>query len=147
MTIEERRSTAIHEAGHVIVAWTLGLPIGAMEIGINGDDTAGESQIADAALSLSMVDRVALCAAGLEAQRLFRCEATHQHAGLSDAAKMLGILDDLPDEEADNIRFDGYDRAFQILDQRRSLIERLAEPLALNGRLEEKDVRSLLSRP
>jgi hypothetical protein len=48
MTIEERRSTAVHEAGHVIVAWTLGLPVGAMEIGVNGDDTAGNSEIADA---------------------------------------------------------------------------------------------------
>ena len=48
MTIEERWSTAIHEAGHVIVGWTLGLPVGAMEIGIYGDDTAGKSEIADA---------------------------------------------------------------------------------------------------
>jgi hypothetical protein len=48
MTIEERLSTAIHEAGHVIVGWTLGLPVGAIEIGIYGDDTAGKSEIADA---------------------------------------------------------------------------------------------------
>jgi hypothetical protein len=96
-------------------------------------------------LSISTVDRVALCAAGLEAQRLFGCEATHEHAGWSDAAKMLEILDDLPAEEADDIRFNGYELAFQILDQRRSLIERLAAPLAMNGRLEEKAVRSLLS--
>ena len=31
MTIEERWSTAIYEASHVIVGWTLGLPVGAME--------------------------------------------------------------------------------------------------------------------
>jgi hypothetical protein len=147
MTIEERRSTAIHEAGHVVVAWTLGLPVGSMAIGVDGDDTAGEAEIDAAALPLSMVDRIALCAAGLEAQRLFGCEASHEHAGAGDAAKMIEILDDLPDEEADSIRFAGHDRAFQILDQQRSMIERLAEPLALNGRLEEKEVRSLLSRP
>ena len=146
MTIEERRSTAIHEAGHVIVAWTLGLPVGAMEIGINGDDTAGKSEIADTR-SLSMVDRIALCAAGLEAERLFGCEAMHEHGGWSDAAKMVEILDGLPFEEAEDIRFNGYDRAFQILDTQRSLIERLAEPLAITGRLEAKDVRSLLSLP
>jgi hypothetical protein len=50
MTIEERRSTAIHEAGHVVVAWTLGLPVGSMAIGVDGDDTAGEAEIDAAAL-------------------------------------------------------------------------------------------------
>jgi hypothetical protein len=60
-----------------------------MEIGINGDDTAGKAEIDDAALTLSMVDRIALCAAGLEAQRLFDCEAMHEHAGAGDAAKMI----------------------------------------------------------
>jgi hypothetical protein len=34
-----------------------------MEIGLNGDDTAGKSEIADTA-SLSIVDRIALCAGG-----------------------------------------------------------------------------------
>ena len=146
MTVEQRRSTAIHEAGHVVVAWTLGLPVGAMEIGLNGDDTAGKSEIADTA-SLSMIDRIALCAAGLQAERLFGCETMHERAGWSDAAKMVEILGDLPSEEADDIRFNGYDRAFQILDTQHSLIERLAEPLAIIGRLEERDVRSLLSLP
>ncbi len=117
-----------------------------MEIGINGDDTAGKSEIADTG-SLAMVDRIALCAAGLEAERLFGCEAMHEYAGWSDAAKMVEILEDLPFEEAKDIRFNGYDRAFQILDPERSLIERLAEPLAITGRLEEKDVRCLLLLP
>jgi len=144
MTIEERRSTAIHEAGHVVVAWTLELPVGAIEISVNGDDTAGKSEIDDTARALSLIDRIALCAAGVVAQRLFGCEATHLHAGWSDFAKMLDILDNRPDEDADNIRFAGYDRAFQILDRRRALIQHLAEPLAISGRLEKDDVGSLL---
>lgn len=103
MTIEERRSTEIHEAGHVIVGWTLRLPVGAMKIGIHGDDTAGKSEIADVG-SLSIIDRIALCAAGLEAERMFGYEATHAHAGWSDFAKIREILDDLPDEKADDLR-------------------------------------------
>ena len=75
--------------------------------------------------------------AGLQAERLFGCETMHERAGWSDAAKMVEILGDLPSEEADDIRFNGYDRAFQILDTQHSLIERLAEPLAIIGRLEE----------
>lgn len=145
MTIEERRSTAIHEAGHVVLAWTLGLPVGSMEIGSKGDDTAGKAEIDDSARPLSLVDRIALCAAGLEAQRLFGCEATHLHAGACDFAKILELLDDLPEKEADDARFAGYERAFQILDQRRLLIERIAGPLAASGRLEQDAVRSLLA--
>lgn len=145
MTVKERRSTAIHEAGHVVVAWALGLPVGAMEIGIRSDDTAGKSEIDDMARPLSFVDRIAVCAAGLEAQRLFKCESTHLHAGLTDMAKMIEILEELPEVEADKLRFDGYDRAYQILDVRRVLVEHLAESLAVKGRLEADDVRSLLA--
>ena len=44
-----------------------------MKIGIHGDDTAGKSEIADVG-SLSIIDRIALCAAGLEAERMFGYE-------------------------------------------------------------------------
>jgi hypothetical protein len=144
MTVEERRSTAIHEAGHIVVASVLGLPVGSMEIGRNGDDTAGRSEIDDTALPLSTIDRIALCAAGVEAQRLFGCEPSHDHAGLSDFGKIIEILDGVPEAEADVTRFKGYARAFQLLDCRRSLVLRIAEPLAIGGRLEEHEVRSLL---
>ena len=73
MTIEERRSTAIHEAGHVVVAWALDLPVGSMQIGCNGDDTAGRSEIDESARQLSLIDRIALCIAGVQAQLLFGC--------------------------------------------------------------------------
>jgi hypothetical protein len=71
MTIEERRSTAIHEAARVVVAWALDLPVGSMQIGCNGDDTAGRSEIDESARQLSLIDRIALCIAGLQAQLLF----------------------------------------------------------------------------
>jgi len=141
MTIEERRSTAIHEAGHVVVAWALGLPVGSMEIGCNGDDTAGRSEIDETARQLSLVDRIALCIAGMEAQLLFGCESIHLHGGSSVIIKML---DDLLEEEADTIRSKGYDRAAELLVCRRPLIERIAERLAISGKLEQGEVLALL---
>jgi len=141
MTIEERRSTAIHEAGHVVVAWALGLPVGSMEIGCNGDDTAGRSEIDETARQLSLVDRIALCIAGMEAQLLFGCESIHLHGGSSVIIKML---DDLLEEEADTIRSKGYDRAAELLVCRRPLIERIVERLAISGKLERGEVLALL---
>ena len=141
MTIEERRSTAIHEAGHVVVAWALGLPVGSMEIGCNGDDTAGRSEIDETAHQLSLVDRIALCIAGMEAQLLFGCESIRLHGGSSVIIRML---DDLLEEEADTIRSKGYDRAAELLVCRRPLIERIAERLATSGKLEQEEVLDLL---
>jgi hypothetical protein len=145
MTVEERRSTAIHEAGHIVVASALGLPVGSMEIGCNGDDTAGKAEIDNTVRQLSAIDHIALWAAGVEAQRMFGCEATHLHAGWGDFGNIIEILDGLPEEEADAIRFKGYDRAVQLLDCGRSLVERIAEPLAARGRLEQDEVRGLLA--
>src|SRR3974377_1324697 len=100
MTIEERRSTAIHEVGPVVVAWVLGLPVGSMQIGCHGDDTACRSEIDESARELSLIDRIALCIAGMEAQLLFGCESTHLHAGSSDFGKIIEMLDGLSEDEA-----------------------------------------------
>jgi hypothetical protein len=48
MTIEDRRAAAYHEAGHIVVAWALGVVVGAAAIGINGDDAKGTSEIGSA---------------------------------------------------------------------------------------------------
>ena len=144
MTIEERRGTAIHEAGHVVVAWALGLPVGSMQIGCHGDDTAGRSEIDESPRELSLIDRIALCIAGMEAQLLFGCESTHLHAGSSDFGKIIEMLDDLTEGEADTIRSKGYDRAAELLVCRRPLIERIAERLAISGKLEQGEVLALL---
>jgi hypothetical protein len=47
MTINDRRGAAYHEAGHIVVAWALGVEIGAAAIGINGDDAKGTAAIGD----------------------------------------------------------------------------------------------------
>jgi hypothetical protein len=60
---------AYHEAGRAVVASCLGLIVSAIEIGIDDDDAKGAIDIADDQLR-PLTDRTALCAAGLEAQKL-----------------------------------------------------------------------------
>lgn len=68
---DERRGAAIHEAGQAVVAWALGLKVRRMAIGVGGDLTAGEADIEEKR-SMSLVDRIALCAAGGMAQHTFK---------------------------------------------------------------------------
>src|ERR1019366_1129897 len=74
-----RRGTAIHEAGHAIVIWALGLTVGTIEIGIDGDDTRGKADLSAAHKHLPTIDRIAICYADTEAQHVFDCP-THEKA-------------------------------------------------------------------
>jgi hypothetical protein len=67
-----------------------------MQIGCHGDDSAGRSEGDESARQLSLIDRIALCIAGIEAQLSFGCESTHLHAGSSGIIEML---DDLSEEK------------------------------------------------
>ena len=69
-TIDENlRDAAYHEAGHVVVARFFGLTVGEVEI---GEDGSGRANISSAE-RLPLVDQIAVCVAGIEAQELFNC--------------------------------------------------------------------------
>ena len=120
---------AFHEAGHAIVARFFGLGIGAIEIGIDGDDAKGKTDISSAD-HLTLVDRVAIWAAGIAAQRLFK-QPTHELAGLDDLARIHELLEDELNAETDrDACYDaGFKRAREILASRREAVERLAHSL------------------
>lgn len=65
-----RWATAVHEAGHAILATVLGLQIEFIEIKPS-DDSAGSSLI-ECSPQLGIVDQIALCEAGAEAAELFQ---------------------------------------------------------------------------
>ena len=118
------QGAAFHEAGHVVVAIHLGLAVG--EIVIN-DDGSGRSQIGSPD-HLPLVDRIALCVAGIEAQELYNCH-THPLAAASDHAKITGLVDGLTEAESLERRNAGYLRALEILKKRRAQVEKLAQHL------------------
>src|SRR6476619_7298761 len=113
MTIEDRRGAAYHEAGHIVVAWALGVDVGAAAIGINGDDAKGAADIGDGD-GLPLVDKIALCAAGLESQNVFHAP-THPHAGMMDEARIIEITENLDEETRLARRDDGYRRAHDLI--------------------------------
>ena|ERR1700730_2003031 len=115
-----RWSTAVHEAGHAIVAWGLGLSVGGLEL--FEADGAGRSWIEDHA-HLEVVDQIAVCAAGMEAVALLDAgalldAATLSQAGYSDHGKIIELLAARSEREHDTTRHEGHQRARALLEQR-----------------------------
>jgi hypothetical protein len=124
------RDAAYHEAGHVVVARFLGLTIREVEI---EEDGSGRSDISSAE-HLPLVDQIAVCVAGIEAQELFNCPM-HDHAALGDYRKVHGLLAGLADAESYEYRQAGYLRALEILKSRLPEIEALADQLLKQRRI------------
>jgi hypothetical protein len=121
---ENLRDAAYHEAGYVVVAQFLGLPIGRVEI---EGDGSGRADIRYAE-HLPLVDQIAICVAGIEAQELFHCPV-HQHAALGDYLKARELVAGLSDAESYEYRQAGYLRALEILKARLPELEALAQQL------------------
>jgi len=127
---ENLRDAAYHEAGHVVVARFLGLTIGRVEI---EEDGSGRADIRDAE-HLPLVEQIAVCVAGIEAQELFNCPM-HQHAALGDCLKVRELLAGLTDAESYEYRQAGYLRALEILKGRLPEIDALAYQLFHHRRI------------
>src|SRR5262249_18742283 len=84
------RATAYHEAGHAVVAWSLGLPIGA--VSISDVDANGKSEIGWTG-HLSLVEQVAVCSGGIAADAIFGHQ-TDKHAGAYDRMKIMQLIKD-----------------------------------------------------
>jgi hypothetical protein len=124
MTIEDRRGTAYHEAGHIVVAWALGLKVGASAIGIKGDDSAGNTEI-ERDKPLPLIDKIAVCAAGLESQSLFDAP-THCYAGVKDEAEIIELTEDLDETSRLARRNDGYQRAHELIKAHATKVDQIA---------------------
>jgi ATP-dependent Zn protease len=142
MTIEDRRGAAYHEAGHIVVAWALGVDVGAAAIGINGDDAKGAAGIGDDE-GLPLVDKIALCAAGFESQNVFDAP-THRRAGSMDEARIIEITKHLDEESRLARRNEGYRRAHDLIKAHSRKVDQIAQNLLANGSLTLAEVRSSL---
>jgi hypothetical protein len=98
----------------------LGLTIREVEI---EEDGSGRADISPAQ-HLPLVDQIAVCVAGIEAQELFNCPM-HDHASLGDYRKVSGLLAGLTEAESYEYRQAGYSRALEILKARLPEIEGL----------------------
>jgi hypothetical protein len=96
------RCAAIHEAGHAVVAQFYGLPVEEIAIDIGGGDAKGTTQIGPDA-HLPIIDRTALCVAGVASQALFECPS-RERWGMSDYVKVGMLVDGLPRSESVKVR-------------------------------------------
>ncbi|WP_157450555.1 hypothetical protein [Bradyrhizobium sp. ARR65] len=64
------RSTSVHEAGHAVVTWSLGVPVGALWV--NADDASGGAKIGSTT-HLKVTEQIAVCWGGAVAQKVFNC--------------------------------------------------------------------------
>ena len=130
-TIQENlRDAAYHEAGHVVIARFLGLTIRNVEI---EEDGSGRADISSGE-HLPLIDQIAVCVAGIEAQELFNCPM-HEHAALGDYRKVRVLLAGLTDAESYEYRRAGYLRGLQILKSHFPEVEALAEQLVKERRV------------
>ena len=130
---DDLRGAAFHKAGHAVVARYLGLTIGIIEIDIDGDSAKGKAEVSGDD-QLSLIDHLALCAAGVEAQEMFDAP-THDVAGFGDGVKIFNLLEDIPVEQRKALRFAGYARAIEILKEHRAEVELLADRLLREKRI------------
>jgi ATP-dependent Zn protease len=146
MTDEHLRTVAYHEAGHAVVAWALGLKVGAVAIGLNGDDSAGKSEIEENQEHLSEIQRLAICLAGITAEKIFNCKKTHENAHLGDYGKAYKIIGDIEDTN----RWELFDPAFQcaesIITENKERVDRLAAHLMDHRRVEATEFLELINQ-
>jgi hypothetical protein len=128
VTLAERRGAAIHEAGHAVVAWALGLRVHRVAIAIAGDVTAGEADIEEKR-SMSLVDRIALCAAGGDAQDLFDAP-TNEICTISDMIKIYDLIGGYNEPVGSGLRQIAFGKSRELLERHRDKVGRLAETLA-----------------
>ena len=123
-----RKPVAIHEAGHAVAAWALGLRIERLWIddnGYGGTDTTGESQ-------LPLVDQIAIFRAGQEATIMLGVRAP-THMAQRDRACVGGLISRLPGDEQERLLELGCRRARDLLARNRAVLSALAAELEQAG--------------
>src|SRR5262245_56803617 len=95
------------------------------------EDGSGRADIGPAE-HLPLVDQIAVCVAGIEAQELVNCPM-HDHAALGDYRKVRGLLAGLTETESHEYLHAGYLRALEILKGQLPEIEKLADQLLNPG--------------
>jgi hypothetical protein len=138
----DRYGAAVHEAGHVIVAWAFGLKTKRMAVGIDGDDAAGAAEIEDGP-HLPLIDQIAICSAGADAQRMLDAP-THDVAAFSDMVRIRNLIEDHTDEEGEALRYAACRRSQELLELHRARVERLANALAARTELDEAAIEHIL---
>jgi ATP-dependent Zn protease len=143
MVNRDQLGAAYHEAGHAVVAWALGLKVGRMAIAIDGDDAKGAAEIEDDHQS-PLIDRIAVCVAGMDAQHLFEAP-THEYAGMDDFGKVYELLSDFDEGAGRDLRSAGFQRARDLLTLHKNKVVSLAQALMERLEMDQQAVADILA--
>jgi hypothetical protein len=137
------RGTAYHEAGHAVVAWSLGLPVRAVRV--SDDDASGVADIGSAD-HLSLIEQIAICSAGMAAVDVFDCP-THELASFNDNLLIFHLLEAngiSEDGQGPKLRQEGYNCARTRLETHKSKLIKLAERLVQCGHVGASEILHLM---
>jgi hypothetical protein len=93
--------------------------------------------------TLLLIDKIAVCAAGVEAQHVFRTP-THHYTGAMDEAEIIRLTEHLDEKVRLALRDEGYERAHELILAHRAKVHRIAESLLAQGSLNEAEIHRLL---
>ncbi len=141
VTNQYPRGVAYHEAGHAVVAWALGVPVGTVHV--RESDASGGTDIG-ATDHLTRIERIALCYAGYAAEKVFGYPA-HEQAPFDDRWMILNLLAGIPENKHRAFRDAGYNLARTCLEANRSKVIFLAERLVEHGRVERAEFLRLMN--
>jgi peptidase M50B-like protein len=126
-----RRAVAVHEAGHAVAAWALGLRIARLWIddsGNGGTETTAEDH-------LPIVDQIAIHRAGQQATIMLAVEAPTHLAG-RDRERVVALINRLHFEDQHRLLDGGRRRACDLLAVSRPLLVAVAEELEQAGSMD-----------
>jgi hypothetical protein len=84
----DKEKTALHEAGHAVVAWSLDAPVKGVYLDLENESGHTDADSAD----LEPVKQIAIWLAGFEAERIFKPPAKPRRA-LGDRYRVRKILE------------------------------------------------------
>jgi hypothetical protein len=113
-----------------------------MAIGVNGDDTAGEAEI-ETNTHLPLVNRIAICSAGLDAQEMLDAPI-HDLGAFMDMNSIRILVEVYPDDEGEALRYAGYRRSKELLDLHRPTVQGLAQVLAERAEINQVEIERIL---
>ena len=138
------RSTAFHEAGHAVVAWSFGLTVDA--IWVNADDASGGTNISPPH-HLTVPEQIAVWWGGTVAQDVFECPG-HELAAFKDHEAIMELLEAheiSEDEHGPALRAEGHSIATARLEANKTQVIKLVERLVKVGRVEAAEFLQLMN--
>jgi hypothetical protein len=109
---------------------------------ISDEDNSGGTEIQTDQCHLSLVERIAIWAAGIEAKTVFNF-TLHRLAGHCDRAKIMKLVEGLDEDTSLAVRNKGAELARELLRAHQTEVHRLAECLMVKRKIDQDTARAL----